>query len=162
MHGLPPCIACDDFSGLSIAIKLANSALFRGGGPVDRVLKAVARLGIRNILYAVVAVSPRGNVTPAVPAQVLEQFWDRAGVLALAASLTVRKVHGVAPDMANSYAIFHDSAMSILKRRFPYYGKAMSLDSPGGQVARENEDFQCNHPNTSVDRFFALEKPYGG
>ncbi|MCP5277510.1 MAG: HDOD domain-containing protein [Thiobacillus sp.] len=138
-------IIASDVGMSAFAIKLANSALFRGSGPVNSVPKAVARLGIRNILCTVVAVSLRSNVIPGVPPEMLEQFWDRAGALALAASLAARKVHGVAPDLAYTYALFHDAAIPILMRRFPTYAKVMDSGSEGDRVAIENQHFQCNH-----------------
>jgi HD-like signal output (HDOD) protein len=138
-------IISSDVGMSAYAIKLANSALFRGSGPVSSVAQAVARLGIRNILCTVVAVSLRNNVIPGIPADVLERFWDLAGAQALAASLIARKVRGVAPDVAYTYALFHHAAIPILMRRFPDYSRDMEGVGEEGRIAREEQLYNCNH-----------------
>lgn len=139
-------IISSDVGMSAYAIKLANSALFRGSGPVSSVAQAVARLGIRNILCTVVAVSLRNNVIPGIPADVLERFWDLAGAQALAASLIARKVRGVAPDVAYTYALFHHAAIPILMRRFPDYARETEGVSEAERPPKEAHLYNCTHP----------------
>lgn len=140
-------IIAADVGMSAFAIKLANSALYRSSGPVNSVAQAVSRLGTRNILCTVVAVALRNHVIPGVPREVLERFWERAGNLAMAASLTARKVRGVAPDTAYTYALFHDAAIPVLMRRFPDYTATLNAALADGHdlALLENERYQCNH-----------------
>lgn len=147
INALSKVIATD--VGLSAyAIKLANSALFRGSGTVNTVPKAVARLGTRNIVCTVVAVSLRNNVIPGVPPEVLERFWDGASLVALGASLTARHLRGIQPDMAYTYALFHDSGIPMMMRRFADYHDILASAADSGQslIELEKAHYPCTHP----------------
>ncbi len=140
-------ILASDVGMSAYAIKLANSALFRGSGKVTTVPKAVARLGTRNIICTVVAVSLRNNVIPGVAQEVLERFWDRAGQIALAASLTARFLRGIPPDDAYTYALFHDAGIPVMMHRFPGYTTTLREAETSGKslILLEDERYHCHH-----------------
>lgn len=140
-------IIVGDVGMSAFAIKLANSSLFRRGGATSSVPQAISRLGTRNIVCIVVAVALRNSMSGAIPADVLDRFWNRAAAVALAASQVARKIRGIAPDMAYTYALFHNAAMPVMMRRFKDYGdmlKEVERDALS-LVATENARYSCSH-----------------
>lgn len=136
-----------DVGMAALAIKLANSPLFRTSKAVSDVPTALARLGIRNIVCVVVAVALRASMT-GLSAAWVEKFWNHAAVVATAAGLIARKQYGISPDAAYTYALFHDSAIPLLMRRFDNYTQVVELSRERGQllIDAENEFFPCTHP----------------
>ena len=131
----------------AIALKLANSVLFRAGAPVHDVKKAVDRLGVRNVLCVVVSAALRAALSGAAPAFV-EKFWTRVAGIALAAGLVARRQYGISPDAAYTYALFHDAAIPLMLRRFPQYEEALAQCERGEKllIDVEQELFPCTHP----------------
>ena len=136
-----------DVGMAALAIKLANSPLFRVGNSVNNVSQALARLGTRNVVCIVVAVALRATMG-GVAAALLEPFWQRASTVALAAGLIARRQHGVSADTAYLYALFHDAAIPALMRRYREYpdvmAEAVRRQRPIVEV--EAERLQCTHP----------------
>lgn len=146
MNSLARIIASD--VGMSaFAIKLANSSLFRRGDAITSVSPAVTRLGTRNIVCIVVAVALRNAMSADLPVDVLESFWNQAGATAMAAGLAARKLRGVQPDTAYTYALFHDAAMPVMMRRFKDYAGLLEQATPDGGrlVDEENRRYHCSH-----------------
>ncbi len=131
----------------AVAIKLANSPLFRVGPPVSNVLKALERLGTRNTVCVVVAVALRATMAGMSPA-FIEVFWNKTAALALAAGLIARRQYGISPDMAYTYALFHDAGIPLMMRRYPEYEKVLNECHTSGRLIIEAEDeyFPCTHP----------------
>ncbi|MDD5296861.1 MAG: HDOD domain-containing protein [Rhodocyclaceae bacterium] len=130
----------------ALAIKLANSAAFSNGAPVTSVSQALARLGTRNVVCVVVAVALKNSVT-GVPAAVLESFWNRTSLMAIAAGVVARHHYGIPPDLAYTYALFHDAAIPVMMRHFPDYQKVIAAATAQGTllVTVEDQHFQCTH-----------------
>jgi len=131
----------------AIAIKLANSALFRNGPAVDSVSKALNRLGTRNVVCVVVAAALRASMDGAPP-QLVERFWTRASSLAMASGVIARRLYGVSPDLAYLYALFRDAAVPVLMKRFPDYDEMIGCSLADGlsRVAAETACLPCTHP----------------
>jgi len=131
----------------AFSLKLANSPLFRRGDALNSVPKAISRLGIRNIVGIVVAVALRNTMSGDIPADVLDRFWNRASSVALGASQVARKVRGIAPDMAYTYALFHNAAMPVMMRRFKDYNSMLEEVERDGLtlVDTENSRYSCSH-----------------
>lgn len=140
-------VIASDVGMSAFAIKLANSTLFRRGEPVNSVAQAVTRLGTRNIVCIVVAVALRNALSGDLPADVLERFWNHAGATAMAAGITARKLRGIQPDTAYTYALFHDAAMPVMMRRFKDYIGLLDKAADEGTpiVAEENRRYHCTH-----------------
>lgn len=140
-------VIASDVGMAAFALKLANSTLYRRGGVTNSVQTAVTRLGTRNVVCIVVAVALRNSMSGDLPADVLERFWSKAGKTALLASMTARRLKGVAADMAYTYALFHDAAMPAMMRRFKGYGPAIEQAMAAGEtlVNAENRLFHCTH-----------------
>lgn len=139
-------IIASDVGMAAMTIKLANSALFRGNGPVNTVPQAVARLGMRNIVCVVVAAALRASMSDLPPAQ-LERFWNRASTIAVGAGLIASRLYGISRDAAYTFALFHDAAIPVMMRRFKSY-LAMLDDvlAQGWPLAQmEMQRFQCDH-----------------
>lgn len=133
--------------GLSAAtLKLANSALFRGGGTVSTVRKAIDRLGVQNLVCVVVNAALRNNLD-GLPTGFVDRFWLRTSTLAMFASLVARRQYGVSPDAAYTYTMFHDAGIPLMMKRFPEYGQVVSQCQKLGQLAvnAEAEYFPCSH-----------------
>jgi HD-like signal output (HDOD) protein len=83
-----------------------------------------------------------------IDAQWLEKFWNHASLVATAAGLIARKQYGIAADAAYTYALFHDAAIPLLRKRFDNYCEVMNsaLQSKRLLIEAEEEYFPCNHP----------------
>lgn len=136
-----------DVSMAALTIKLANSPLFRTSQPVSRVSVALARLGIRNVVCVVIAASLR-NCISGLDAKWLETFWNHASLVATAAGLIAKKQYGIAPDAAYTFALFHDSAIPLLCKRFDDYRNVLNQAMLDQQllIEHEEEHFPCTHP----------------
>lgn len=136
-----------DVGMAAIAIKLANSPLFRVGAPVNNVRKALERLGTRNVVCVVVAVALRSTMT-GVSAAFIEKFWSKTSALALAAGLIARRQYGISPDAAYTYALFHDAGIPLMMRRFPDYPRVVDDAYAAGRMIIDAEEqyFPCTHP----------------
>lgn len=140
-------VISSDVGMAAIAIKLANSPLFRTGVPASNVTKALARLGTLNIVSLVVAIALRNSMS-GLPAALVEKFWNRASAIATAAGLIARRQQGIAPDAAYTYALFHDAAIPMMMLRFPNYAEVVEASRKRGQMLTEAESefFPCTHP----------------
>lgn len=140
-------VISSDIGMAAVAIKLANSPLFRAGVPANNVSKALARLGMRNIVSVVIAVALRNSMS-GMPAALLEKFWSHASLIATAAGLIARRQHGVPPDSAYTYGLFHDAAIPLMMIRFPNYAEVVESSRQRGQllIDAEGEFFPCTHP----------------
>ncbi len=140
-------VIAGDVGMSAFAIKLANSPLFRRGEAAKSVSQAVARLGTRNIVCIVVAVALRNALNGDLRADLLERFWNQAGITAMAAGLTARKLRGIQPDSAYTYALFHDAAMPVMMRRFQDYVDLLDQTEREGLelVAEEERRYRCSH-----------------
>ncbi len=136
-----------DIGMSALTIKLANSPMFRTSQPVSRVSVALARLGIRNVVCIVVAAALR-NCMAGGDAAWLEKFWNRAWLVATTAGMIARKQYGIAQDAAYTYALFHDSAIPLLRKRFENYGKVIDNAALSCRLTidAEEECFPCTHP----------------
>jgi HD-like signal output (HDOD) protein len=137
----------NDAGMAAAALKLANSPLYAAGSKISSVRKAVERLGTKNIVCVVVAVALRASMT-GLPASWLEQFWKRTTTVAIAASLVARRQFGIPPDIAYTYALFHDAAIPMMMRRFPNYAEVLESSLREGRmlVNAEEQYFPCTHP----------------
>jgi HD-like signal output (HDOD) protein len=140
-------IIVGDVGMSAFAIKLANSSLFRRGGATSSVPQAISRLGTRNIVCIVVAVALRNTMSGDIPADVLDRFWHQAATVAQAASLLAHKVRGIAPDMAYTYALFHNAAMPVMMRRFKDYDRTLQDAETQASSLTDLEDqrYRCSH-----------------
>jgi HD-like signal output (HDOD) protein len=136
-----------DVGMAALTIKLANSPLFRTNQPVSRVSVALARLGIRNVVCVVIAAALRSCMS-GVDAKWLEKFWNHASLVASVAGLIAKKQYGIAPDAAYTFALFHDSAIPLLRKRFENYSKIsnQSVEEQRLLIDLEEEHFPCTHP----------------
>jgi HD-like signal output (HDOD) protein len=139
-------IIASDVGMSAMAVKLANSPLLGGASPVKSVQQAVARLGTSNILNVVIAVALR-NSTEGLPEDLMARFWARTSTLALATGVLARKHVGISPELAYTYALFHDAAIPVMMLNFPRYTDHCGhlLDDPEALSVLEREHFKCDH-----------------
>ncbi len=130
----------------ALIIKLANSPLFRTNHPISRVSDALARLGIRNVVCVIAAAALRSSMS-GVDAKWLEKFWSHASLVATAAGMIARKQYGIAPDAAYTFALFHDSAIPLLCKRYNNYIDVMNMAMRDNMplIDAENKFFPCTH-----------------
>jgi HD-like signal output (HDOD) protein len=136
-----------DPSMVAIALKLANSPLFRTGTPITDVRRALDRLGLRNIACVIIASSLRATMT-GVPSAFIEKFWARTSSLAVLAGQVARRQYAVSPDAAFTYALFHNAGIPLMVRRFPNYLEIIESCRTSGRLLVEAEDelLPCSHP----------------
>lgn len=136
-----------DVGMAALTIKLANSPMFRTSQPVSRVSVALARLGIRNVVCIVIAAALRSCMS-GVDTKWLEKFWNHASLVATAAGLIAKKQYGIAPDAAYTFALFHDSAIPLLLKRFDNYLSLIKQAEVNQRLLIDVEEayFPCTHP----------------
>lgn len=140
-------LIASDVGMSALALKHANSPLFRTGASVGSVPKALDRLAIRNIVCAVVSVALRSAMQGA-SSSVIERFWKKTTALAMAVGMISRRQYGLAPDAAYTYALFHDVGIPLMMRRYPEYEERTRLcaEAGGRLVDMEDRYFPCTHP----------------
>lgn len=136
-----------DIGMAAFTLKLANSHFFRRGEITNSVSQAVARLGTRNIVCVVVAAALRASMSGGLPPEFLEKFWSHAGNIATAAGSIARKLRGISPDSAYTYALFHDSAIPMMMKRFADYADTLHEASSNSEMLAQLESarYHCNH-----------------
>ncbi|MGL4605218.1 MAG: HDOD domain-containing protein [Iodobacter sp.] len=132
---------------VAVALKLANSPLFRVGEQTSSLLQALGRIGTRNINCVVVASALKTSMK-GVPSAFIETFWSKTSAMALAAGLIARRQYGVAPDAAYTYALFHNAGQPLMLMRYPEYVQVMDSCRRTGQmlITAESTYFPCTHP----------------
>ncbi len=137
----------NDIGMSAITLRMANSPLFRTNAPITSIRSAMERLGMRNIVCVVVAGALRNSMTD-MPGHFIEKFWDRTSVVATASSLIARRQRGGCPDVAYTYALFHDIGVPLMLRRYPDYEKMHAECCQSGKmlIDVEADCFPCNHP----------------
>jgi putative nucleotidyltransferase with HDIG domain len=100
------------------ALKLANSAYYSPGVPVNSVREAVMRLGAGRILQQAVGRKMRGAFTQACPGYGLEEneLWRHSAAAAVAADLLPRYAKSSIHPVAFTAALLHDIGKLILTR----------------------------------------------
>lgn len=153
-----------DVGAAAAAIKLANSPIFRGPSPITSTRVAVERLGIRNILCVVLVSALRGAMI-GLNVQFMDWFWSRSSSLATCAAAIARKHFGVRPDIAYTYAMFHNAGVPLMMRRFPAYLEAITDCRRTGRLLAEIEEarFDCTHATAGaiLIRGWGLPKEIG-
>ncbi|MGL4605217.1 MAG: HDOD domain-containing protein [Iodobacter sp.] len=132
---------------VAVALKLANSPLFRVGQQTSSLLQALERIGTRNINCVVVASALKASMKGA-PSAFIETFWSKTSAMAQAVGLMARRQFGVAPDVAYTYALFHDVGLPLMLTRYPEYAQVMDNCRRTGQqlITAEDTYFPCTHP----------------
>jgi HD-like signal output (HDOD) protein/HPt (histidine-containing phosphotransfer) domain-containing protein len=130
----------------ALIIQLANSPLFRTNHPASRVTEALARLGTRNVVCVIAAAALRSSMT-GIDVKWLEKFWRQASLVATAAGLIAKKQYGIAPDAAYTFALFHDSAIPLLRKRYDNYIDVMNIAMRENisLIDAELKFFPCTH-----------------
>lgn len=131
---------------VAIALRLANSPLFRTGTPITDVRRPLDRLGLRNIVCVVIAAALRASMT-GVPTAFAEKFWAGTSFLAQVAAQVARRQPGIALDAVFTYALFHNAGIPLMARRVPGYIDVMDDCRATGRLLKDAEDelFPCNH-----------------
>lgn len=130
----------------AITLKMANSALFRSGAPINNVQRALDRLGTRNVLSVVLGVALRSSMMGLPPA-FIDRFWTRSSIMAQSAGFLARQLYGISPDAAYTYALFHDAAIPLMLKRFPDYPKLIDGARARGETRIQAErQLPCTHP----------------
>lgn len=100
------------------ALKMANSAFYSPGVPVNTVREAVMRLGAGRILQQSVGRRLRGKLTQACPGYSLEEdeLWRHSVAAAVAADLLPRYAKTSVHPVAFTAALLHDIGKLVLSR----------------------------------------------
>jgi HD-like signal output (HDOD) protein len=128
-------------------IKTVNSPFYGLASKVTNVHQALSVLGMRASANLVTGLVLR-NAFPAGASAHMQRFWDASTKVAQAAAEVARRVAGVDPDAAHTFALFRDCGIAVMLGKFPAYaGIVDRLDSsPGAPVlVLEDERFRFNH-----------------
>lgn len=130
----------------AITLKMANSALFRAGAPINNVHRALDRLGMRNVLSVVLGVALRSSMM-GLPASFIDRVWSRTSIMAQSCGILARQLYGISPDEAYTYALFHDAAIPLMLKRFPDYPQIIAEAAARGETRIQAERcLPCTHP----------------
>lgn len=130
----------------AITLKMANSALFRSGTPINNVHRALDRLGMRNVLSVVLGVALRSSMM-GLPSAFIDRVWSRTSIMAQSCGFLSRQLYGIPPDEAYTYALFHDAAIPLMLRRFPDYPRLIAEAAARGENRIKGErHLPCTHP----------------
>ncbi len=133
-------------AGLSAPmLKLANSPYFGLRNKVSTVQQAVTVLGLKNAVNLLTNVALRANVVPNLPG--MDKFWDRSGMVAMAASIIARDVPGLSSEDAYTIGLFHDCGIPVLMQKYPDYPKNVEglLVNGGNRCIAENACYSTTH-----------------
>jgi HD-like signal output (HDOD) protein len=94
----------------------------------------------------IAAAALRGSIS-GVDAKWLEKFWNHASLVATAAGMIAKKQFGIAPDAAYTFALFHNAAVPLLRKRFDNYIDIMNLAIRDqiSLIDAEEKFFPCTH-----------------
>ncbi len=130
----------------AITLKMANSALFSSGTPINNVQRALDRLGMRNVLSVVLGASLRSSMM-GLPGDFIDRFWVRNSIMAQSCGFLARQLYGISPDDAYTYALFHDAAIPMMLKRFPHYPQLIAEAAARGESRVQAErQLPCTHP----------------
>ncbi len=135
--------------GLSAAIlRLANSSYYGSQLSVANIQKAVAILGLTQVINIVKGLALRKVLSGQEVAY--EKFWERSEEIALLSSIIAGKqvtVCNIAKDQAYAAGLFHECGVPILMQRFPKYCEAFRLDQGSNWPNFHDEDrlFNTDH-----------------
>ena len=126
-------------------LKLANSPYFGLRSKASSIPQAVTVLGLRNTVNLLSNVALRANVVPNVPG--LDEFWDRSGMTAVAASRIAGQIPGASRDDAYTVGLFHDCGIPILMQKYPDYLKDIDEASriSGNICVAEDKCYSTTH-----------------
>lgn len=112
--------------GLAAAIlKTANSPYYGLSRGVQSVKQALLVLGIRMMTNIVTLLALQKAL--AVPAGILDRFWDRSNYHAIVCSRLARYLRSISADGAYTFGLFNDCGIPILIQRFPDYKETLRL-----------------------------------
>ncbi len=134
-------------------LKLANSPYFGLRNKASSVPQAVTVLGLRNTVNLLSNVALRANVMPNLAG--MDEFWDRSGMTALAASRIAAQVPGASCDDAYTVGLFHDCGIPVLMQKYPdYLDKINGVSRANGNIcAAEDACYSTTH--TAVGNLLA-------
>jgi HD-like signal output (HDOD) protein len=131
--------------GLSAAmIKTINSPFYGLRMKVTDIDRAVAMLGMKNVVSLVTSLSLRN----AVPTQGLDRFWDSAARTALVAAYLAKQLGGAAKEDAHLFGLFHDAGIPLMLRRFEDYKETLkqaNMENARAFTDVEDERHGTNH-----------------
>ena len=128
-------------------LKLVNSPFYGLRAKASNTHQALSIIGLRSAAQLVTGLILR-QAFPASSGPLMQRFWDRVAGHASLAMLLARKLPGMDPDMAHTYALFQDCGIPLMIRKFPGY--AGTLDKmeqlPGADLVRDEDmRYRYNH-----------------
>ena len=101
-------------------LKLANSAAYSRGEPVDSVRNAVLRIGLRQLRQAVlnIGVIEHFSSVDLGPYMDVRQFWEHAIACGLIASGLATEVESCDTETAFTMGLLHDAGRLVMHQRF--------------------------------------------
>jgi HD-like signal output (HDOD) protein len=135
-------------------LKLANSPYFGLRNRASSVQQAIFVLGLRNTVNLLSNLALRANVVCNLPG--MDEFWDRSGMTAMAASRIAAQIPGVSCDDAYTVGLFHDSGIPVMMQRFPDYLENIGVESHISGNICEAEDDCYSTTHAAVGNLLAL------
>lgn len=151
--------------GLSAALlKLVNSPFYGLRTRTTSPHQALSIIGLRAGANLIAGLILR-QAFPAGTGALMQRFWDKSGAFAGAALTLAKRLPGIDPDEAHTYALFRDCGMPVMIRKFGDYGHIMdrSEHCAGAQViAAEDSSYRYSHARVgyALARGWMLPEPF--
>jgi HD-like signal output (HDOD) protein len=138
--------------GMSAAIlKLANSSFYGARSEISNVPKALATLGLTQVVNIVKGLALRKVLSGQELAY--EKFWERSSeIAALCALIAGKQVAScnIAKDQAYAAGLFHECGVPVLMQRFPKYCDSFRLGQGSNWPDFREEDALLNTDHAVV------------
>jgi len=104
-------------------IRAANSPFCGVSRRISSLPKAIEVLGLRYVTNLASGLAIRYAMQNNHKGPSLDAFWQRTENTAMLCHYIARRLHGISPDDAFSYGLFHDCGIPLLIQRFPHYAE---------------------------------------
>lgn len=113
-----------DASLSAAVLKTANSALYAGAAPLSSIRQAVTRIGMRNMVLLVTGLL-MSNSLCAGGNERMEEFWRGSAAIASRSGCLAQALRLADRETAFTFALFRDSGMLAMLRKFDDYGRLL-------------------------------------
>ncbi|RTL54168.1 MAG: HDOD domain-containing protein [Rhodocyclaceae bacterium] len=145
-------------------LKLVNSPFYGLRTKATNAHQALSVIGLRAGANLVTGLILR-QTFPAGASRVMQRFWERTEAIAATALTVARRIPGIDPDEAHTYALFRDCGMPVMIGKFPDYEQMLERYDhvrSAGLVAEEGMSYGYSHARVgyALSRGWLLPEPF--
>ncbi len=145
-------------------LKLVNSPYYGRRTKAATAHQALSVIGLRACANLVSGLILR-RTFPTGSGRLMAHFWERTETMATAALVTARRISGMNPDEAHSFALFRDCGMPVMINKFNDYDRFLGRYDEArsdGVVADEAMAYRFSHARVgfALSRGWMLPEPF--